>query len=120
VDLTTRTWRNPTIVTPATQGISLEIEGDALTEIDATINGRRVTHTLGELAQGSRTGYLGGFLMPAFVFRRAVPHSEYAGEYEFEHWGNGVRRDWYYVRVRQHNGQWAWSSPIWIESAARY
>ena len=23
--------------------------------------------------------------------------------------------DYYYVRVRQRDGQWAWSSPIWAE-----
>ncbi len=22
--------------------------------------------------------------------------------------------DWYYVRVAQENGQWAWTNPIWV------
>ena len=25
--------------------------------------------------------------------------------------------DYYYVRVRQRDQQWAWSSPIWVERA---
>ena len=25
--------------------------------------------------------------------------------------------DYYYVRVRQRDGQWGWSSPIWVERA---
>ena len=25
--------------------------------------------------------------------------------------------DYYYARVRQRDGQWAWTSPIWVEKA---
>jgi hypothetical protein len=25
-----------------------------------------------------------------------------------------AKTDWYYVRVTQHNGHLAWSSPIWV------
>ena len=31
---------------------------------------------------------------------------------------NEATPDWYYVRVTQHNGQLAWSSPIWIGCTA--
>jgi hypothetical protein len=33
------------------------------------------------------------------------------------HEAPGAARDWYYVRVAQRNGQWAWSSPIWVEAS---
>lgn len=26
-------------------------------------------------------------------------------------------RNWYYLRVSQLNGQYAWSSPIWVDNA---
>ncbi len=112
----TRSWRNPTIFTPATQGVSLEVQGDHRTTIFAQINDKNIAYILGELASGSQIGYLGGFLMPAFSFHRAASKSDYSGTFECTHAGVGEQRDWYYVRVRQFNGQWAWSSPIWVES----
>jgi len=111
----TQTWGNPTIHTPATQGVSLEIMGDDKTKIYGRINGKPVQVSLGELKSGARTGYLGTFLSPAYSFHRAVPISEYQGRYAFLHRSVGDERDWYYVRIRQKNGQGAWSSPIWVE-----
>jgi hypothetical protein len=115
--LNTRTWGNPTTVTPATQAISLEVQGDLRTEIRGVLNGRPVRLTLGDLADGPRSGYLGGFLTPGYLFHRAAPRSLYAGRFSFSHemQGKSGRRDWYYLRVRQKNGQWAWTSPVWVE-----
>ncbi|WP_146070247.1 hypothetical protein [Arthrobacter sp. GMC3] len=60
--------------------------------------------------------YLGGFLTGAFVFDRAEPSSALDMNFTFEDEGSGDGEDWYYVRVRQHNDQYAWSSPIWVEA----
>ena len=117
VAFATRTWGNLTTTTPSTQGVCLEIAGDAETQIRGTVNGREVTVTLGELRHGPQAGYLGGFLSPAYVFHRAIPRSESSGAFSLTHHAAGTRRDWYTVRVRQKNGQWAWSSPIWVEAA---
>jgi len=117
VSFVTQTWGNPTTTTPSTQGISLELLGAENTKIQAVINGHQVTIALGELVRGSRSGYLGGFLAPAYCFHRAVSRDEYAYETSLQHAGDGKQRDWYYVRVRQKNGQWAWSSPIWVEAS---
>jgi len=120
VRLSTRTWGNPTTATPATQAIALEVRGDLRTEIRGVLNGRRVELTLGELVEGPRSGYLGGFLTPGYVFHRATPRLLYAGRYSLLQRAPGTsgRRDWYYVRVRQRNGQWAWTSPVWVEPGA--
>lgn len=118
VDLTTRTWGNPATTTAGTQGVCLEVRGDGTTQISADINGRKVKVTLGELTEGSRVGYLGGFLSPAYCFHRAVPQAKYTCHLSLTHRGEGAERDWYYVRVRQKNGQWAWSSPIWVDGAS--
>jgi hypothetical protein len=115
VFLHTRTWGNPTIVTPATQGICLTILGSDHTLIQGRINGQDIQVPLGELRHGSRVGYLGGFLSPAYSFHRAVPQSAYTCRTSLLHRGEGTRWDWYYVRVCQKNGQWAWTSPIWVE-----
>ncbi len=114
---TAHTWRNPTITTPATQGLNLTIEGDAHTQITGQVNGRAVQVALGDLLTGARTLYLGGFVSPAVCFHRAVPQAAYTGHFALQDWGTGTGRDWYYVRVRQHNGQYAWSSPIWMAGA---
>lgn len=117
VRFTTQTWGNPTITTPATQGICLEINGDDDTRLLGQINGQRVELTLADLKQGGRTGYLGGFLSPAYCFHRAVPQQEYRCHTSLAHHPDSSGgRDWYYVRVCQKNGQWAWSSPIWVSS----
>ena len=28
--------------------------------------------------------------------------------------GGGRETDYYYARVRQHDGEWAWASPVWV------
>jgi hypothetical protein len=66
----------------------------------------------------TRAGYLGGVLSPAYRFHRAVPHNRFAGRTSYVHRTNGKGRDWYYARVRQTNGEWAWGSPIWVSSVS--
>jgi hypothetical protein len=114
IQLDTRTWGNPTTVTAATQGVCLEISGEENTHIKGRINDRQVQVALGELKYGSRVGYLGGFLTAAYSFHRAVPQSECVCHFALPHRRDVETRDWYYVRVCQKNGQWAWSSPIWV------
>lgn len=112
----TRTRQNPSLHTPATEGMALEIEGNAATRLQATVNGQPYEVRLGELLSGSRTFYLGGFVSPAFCFHQAVPQAEYTHRFAFLHRSTSAERDWYYVRVRQRNDQWAWSSPIWVNA----
>jgi hypothetical protein len=80
-----------------------------------TINGQPVDVPASELLFGPRAEYLGGFLTPAYCFHRAVPEAEHTARVHFAHETPGDQRDWYHVRVRQKNGHWAWSSPIWVE-----
>jgi len=121
VTLTTRTSGNPATTTPGTQAICLEIAGDPATRLVATLNGHLVVLTLGQLLERAYAGYLGGFLTPAYRFHRAVPASRYCCQLELSDFADSLipgpaDRDWYTVRVRQANGQWAWSSPIWVET----
>jgi len=116
VHFQTKTQPNPSLYTPSTEGMSFEIQGDLGTIISTSVHGQRFKHTLGELMKGSRTHYLGGFVSPALCFHGAVPQSEYNHQFEINHHGESHQRDWYYVRVRQKNNQWAWSSPIWVEA----
>lgn len=115
VHFQTRTRQNPSVHTAATEGMALEIEGDDSTHLAATIDGCEFEVPLAELCTGARTFYLGGFVSPAVCFHRAVPSAEYTHRFAFLHRSTATTRDWYYVRVRQRNEHWAWSSPIWVE-----
>jgi hypothetical protein len=113
----TRTWSNLTTTTASTQGLVLELSGEPHSRIRGTFNGVEVEMPLSDLIQGSRTGYLGGFMTPAYCFHQAVPENAYSARFKFEHQPDSTGRDWYYLRVRQVNNQWAWTSPIWVEAA---
>jgi len=115
----TRTKSNPSLHTAATEGISLEIEGNLDTKILAIINGKPYEQSIAELLIGSRTYYTGGFVSPAICIHRAIPQSEYCSNFSFSHQNEPTERDWYYLRVRQQNNQWAWSSPIWVERESK-
>ncbi len=119
VSFSTRTWGNMTTTTSSTQGICLELHGTPETTVKVKVNGKSDTVKLSELLSGSKAGYLGGFLTPAYYFHRAIPEKVYTWNLDWQDNSarevNAADRDWYYVRVRQHNNQYAWSSPIWVE-----
>jgi hypothetical protein len=114
VEFTTRTSPNPNTRTDRTQKFTLEIEGDGRTQVVVHINGRDLACPLSELRKGPRSGYLGGFVSEAFQLSRAVPEAEYRWSWQVDDRADANARDFYYVRVRQKNDQWAWSSPIWV------
>ena len=115
--LRTRTPMNATVRSAAMQGATLTLDSGKDAKIRANINGRHVAHSLAALAKGARSGYSGGFVSPAWVFRRAVPRAAWRRTLDFRHESAGERRDWHYAVVRQRNGQCAWSSPIWVAAA---
>lgn len=114
VQFATRTWGNLTTSTASTQGVCLEIDASPETRLAGSINGQKVDLPVSRLLKGPCAGYLGGFLSPAYCIHQVVPASEYTANFQYSHCSNSLQRDWYYIRVRQKNGQWAWSSPIWV------
>ena len=115
VKIKTRTRQNLSLHTPSTEGAALFIHGDMNTRLRLVVNGSLIDQPLSELMDGARSHYLGGFLSPAVYFHRAVPRSEYSRSFSLTHHSEFTARDWYYIRVRQRNNQWAWSSPIWVD-----
>lgn len=116
VQFTTRTWGNPTTSTASTQGMCFEIRANTATRMVGHINGQTVDVSVARLLDGPYSEYLGGFLSPAYCIHQAVPQSAYCASFEFSHYSEMAETSWYYMRVRQKNGQWAWSSPIWVQS----
>ena len=107
--------KNPNVTTPAMQAVILELEMPKDGVLTAEFNGKKFEHTLGELLEGSRSHFMIGWLSEAILFNRAMPESCYTVEHFMEDKEPQKDTDYYYVRVRQRDQQWAWSSPIWAE-----
>lgn len=111
--LRTETHGNANVVTDNTQGLVLAIRGDDHTVITVTGSGFDREFRLGELRRaGASVAYSAGLESPALVVGRAVHEDEL--ELDLALTDEGTAEDWYYVRVRQTNDQWAWSSPTWV------
>ena len=107
--------KNPNTTTAAMQAVILEVEMPKDGKVIADFNGKKFEHTLGELLEGSRSHFMIGWLSEAILFNRAMPESCFTVEHYMEDKEPQRDTDYYYVRVRQRDGQWAWSSPIWAE-----
>jgi len=115
VELKLFTTKNPNTVTPATQAVILELEMPKDGILSADFNGKHFEHSLGELLAGSRSHFMIGWLSEAILFNRAMPEDCYTIEHYMEDNEPERDTDYYYVRVRQKDQQWAFSTPIWVE-----
>ena len=115
VGLEMYTSMNPNTTTPATQAVILEVEMPLNGTVTAEFNGKEFSHTLSELLQGSRSHFMRGWLSEAILFNRAMPESCWSIEHFMEDDEPELDTDYYYLRVRQRDQQWAFSSPIWVE-----
>lgn len=115
VHFTTVTRSNPNNSTNASQGFCLEIEAPLTATVEATLNDHQVTFPLRDLINGARTGHLGGIDSPAFRLHRAPLLHEF--HWNFNWTDDAEGEDNYYIRVRQRNDQWAWSSPVFIRNS---
>lgn len=111
------TSKNPNTTTPSTQAVILDVEMPLEGNIISDFNGKRFSHSLSELLEGGRSHFMRGWLSEAVLFNRAMPQSCWSVEEYFEDpEGQQSDSDWYYVRVRQKDGGWLWTSPIWVEA----
>lgn len=109
--------KNPNVLTPAMQGIILDVEMPRDAFITADFNGHNYKHSLHELLGGSRAHFLRGWLSEAIQFERAATEPTFCVGHVMTDNSPERDTDYYYARVRQRDGQWAWTSPIWVENA---
>ncbi len=97
-----------------TQAISLEVDAPLNAKLKLEANGVSMEHSLEELLRRGRSHFLRGWLTEAIRVGPLVPIEECTVEAE---WLDLADRDvdTYRLQVAQHNGQWAWLSPIWAE-----
>ena len=113
VQFHTTTFGNPNNRTPATQGMCLEVEVPLDAQIRAELNGKAVEIPVARLMEGALAGRLGQIDSPAYRFHRMPLWSELDWTEVFDDSQTRAGRDdVYYLRVRQVNRQWGWSSPI--------
>ena len=110
----TRTSGNPNNSTPAMQGMCLHVEVPRTAVVQAVMNGTTVNWPIEALIAGARTGHLGDIDSSAWRFHRAPLEHEWnwSGEWHDE----GSADASYYLRVRQRNDQWAWTSPVFLRA----
>ncbi len=108
---------NPTNSTSTTQGMCLEVEMPRSAKVYANLNGVRAEHTLAELMQGARSGSLDHTDAPSWRFNRAPSPEELNWNFSFLD-EDEAEDGFYYLRVRQANDQWAWSSPVFLRKNA--
>lgn len=114
VHFETVTRGNPTSSTSGTQGVSLEVEVPPETRVWAEINGVRTETTIERLMAGGKSGHLRHEIdSPAWLFHRVPEEHELYWNLDLGDFTPDMRPgDFFYLRVRQENNQWAWGSPI--------
>lgn len=102
---------NPNNMTAATQAIAARIRISADARFVLDTDGQRFEASAQRLLEGALSGNLGPIDSPAFRFHPLPrPHQwQWRGRIDLEPLKPG---DWVYARMRQANGQWAWTSPI--------
>ncbi len=102
---------NPNNVTPATQAICARVRVHDGSLVRATFDGQTIEVPAKRLFEGALAGNLGPIDSPAYRFH-PLPRPadwQWCGEVPLEALERG---DSVYLRMRQANGQWTWTSPI--------
>ena len=101
-----------------TKAIIMELEGGP--EALLSVNLRKpieqqVVARLADLRDDNVVTFTGVFTSESYILQRLVGPTEYSARVRWnDRRAKVLGPDWYYVRVTQHNGQQAWSSPIWV------
>jgi len=108
------TFKNFSTLHPSTAALIFEIQGDELSTLNISLNGKKVVVSVGELLRGSLGFQLESYNFEAFLIYRAVPEAYYCFHYEWIDNQIETSCDVYDVEIRQINGQCAWISPIFV------
>ncbi len=109
------TSRKDAFAERATKHMILELSGAPDTRIDVTLqkpSEMSYSVTLGELANTSHIHFTGRFTSESILIHRLVFPGQFIRQFSFV--DEDSEPAYYYIRVRQANGQMAWSSPVWV------
>ncbi len=118
IRLTSFTSRREAYLEDPTKSLVLDIEADPNARIIVeTTKPAEVKREIpvNKLLDDNEVSFTGVFTSESFIVHRIVTPAEYSAEVEWvDERSENDTGDCYYVRVRQHNGHLAWSSPVWI------
>jgi hypothetical protein len=101
-----------------TKSVVCEIEGGPETVLTLKVrkpHEQTISAKLKDLVHDNIVTFSGVFTSESYIINRLVGQSEYSARISWkDHAVDSKSSDWYYVRVTQHNGQLAWSSPVWV------
>jgi hypothetical protein len=106
---------NPNNMTPATQAIAMRVSVSADAQIEAEFDGADLRIPVDRLLDGALSGNLGPIDSPAFRFHPLPRPSQWQWQGRVP-LGTMTDGECVYVRLRQANGQHAWSSPLFCRS----
>jgi Protein of unknown function (DUF3604) len=118
IHLESQTTREQCYAEDPTKALVLDLEGSADAEL--TVQLRKpaeqvVKARLGDLLNDNVVTFTGVFTSESFILHRLTAPEEWTATVRWQDRRRKVKGcDWYYVRVVQHNGHMAWSSPIWV------
>ena len=98
---------------PTTQALSLGIDAPLSAIVKLVVNDLEIALPLHELLGRGHSSYLRGWLSAAIRLGPLTPRSDCQLEAALTDEAESDC-DTYRLRVAQTNGQWAWSSPIWV------
>jgi hypothetical protein len=101
-----------------TKAIVCDLEAGAGAELIVELRQpapQTVTAKLRDLIENNVVTLTGRFPSESFIIERLVGPAESGAQIRWQdRRPRGAAADYYYVRVRQHNGHVAWASPIWV------
>lgn len=117
VKLESPTTRDQCFAEDPTKSLILELEGKPDAHLSVHLEKpakMTVQARLSELITENVVTFTGVFTSESFIIHRLVSPVEYTANIRWQDRRRGKGADWYYVRVTQHNGHMAWSTPIWV------
>lgn len=117
IRLQSPTTRKDAFAEDPTKSLVLEMTANADAVLTVQLRkpaGQVVRARLSELIQENVVTFTGPFPSESFIISRLIGPSEYSATVRWQDRARRKSADWYYVRVTQHNGHMAWSSPVWV------
>ena len=103
-----------------TNAVVLNISGNPDTKVSVSLvkpDEIQINKRLKELAEKNDVIFTGPFPDESIILHSLVFAEHYKTEFAITDNETSGSVDWYYIRVKQENGQLAWSSPIWVEKS---
>jgi hypothetical protein len=103
-----------------TKGIVLDLSGGPETRISLQVEKPvklRIDQPLKDFIENNEIYWTGSYPSESIRIHRLAFADRYTTEFSVTDSEKSGGVDWYYIRVKQANGQLAWSSPIWVGTA---